>query len=69
MTNMRQQFSERGKLSLEEKKFVARVLAIEGKEIWDEQTAAIDKHGLYRAGLMNESRGFSVKGNGSCSAG
>jgi len=44
---------------------VARVLAIEGKEIWDEQTAAIDKHGLYRAGLMKEGRGFSVKGAGS----
>ncbi len=61
----RQNFSGRGKLSFEEKKFVGQVLAIEGQIIYDEQTKAIQQGNLNRAGIMANHRGFSVKGAGS----
>lgn len=61
----RENFSERGKLSTIEKRFVAQVLSSEGNKIWDEQTRAIDKYGLYREGIMRNQRGYRLKGDSS----
>lgn len=69
MTNMRQRFSDRGNSSILEKKFIARVLEIEGRQIIDEQSKTIDKHGLIRDRLMRERRGFRVNEAGSFFAG
>ena len=62
----RSDFSARDKKpTIAERRFIAQVLATEGKNIHDEQTAAIEKHNLHREGLLRARRGYSVKGAGS----
>jgi hypothetical protein len=62
----RSDFSARDKKpTIAERRFIAQVLATEGKEILEEQSAAIEKHNLYREGLLSDRRGYSVKGAGS----
>ena len=65
----RESFQQRGKLSLEEKKFVAWVLAKEAKNIEQEQTKAIDKYNLNRSGIMRNRRTYYIRGAGSWMSG
>ena len=65
----KESFQQRGKLSWEEKKFVAWVLAKEAKVIEEEQTKAIDKYDLNRSGIMRNRRTYSVRGAGSWMSG
>ncbi len=62
----RSDFSARDKKpTIAERRFIAQVLATEGEKINQEQSAAIEKHNLYREGLLKDRRGYSVKGTGS----
>ncbi len=65
----RESFQQRGKLTLEEKKFVAWVLAKEAKNIEQEQTKAIDRYGLNRSGIMRNRRTYFIRGAGSWMSG
>lgn len=57
-------FEARGKESLLEKRYIAKVLAYEANEIWKEQGKAIDYYGLNKTGLMKHSRRWRLVGQG-----
>lgn len=62
--NVRENFSQRGKQSLLEKKFISKVLNEEGKEIINSQTKVIAKSGrLFDTGFMSNNRFFNVSGS------
>lgn len=62
-------FQQRGKLSLEEKKFVSLVLTKEAKNIKKQQDKVIAMHNLTLSGIMNNRRTYSIRGAGSFMSG
>lgn len=59
----RERFKSRGRLSLIERKFIAQVLAEEGREIERLQTKAINRALVKRSGHLLEDRSFDVSDN------